>query len=110
MITFDRHILSPAFTPNLTYKDSDLLNVMLVGRAPLAAACPPDRPYKTFADVMSDAKQRPGKPSIGLLSASGALLLAVYLPEVERLRAQPDLLQGRRADGAGPAGRRDRHV
>jgi tripartite-type tricarboxylate transporter receptor subunit TctC len=79
MVTFDSHILSPAFTPNLTYKDSDLMNVMLVGRAPLAAACPPDRPYKTFADVMADAKQRPGKPSIGLLSASGALLLAVYL-------------------------------
>jgi tripartite-type tricarboxylate transporter receptor subunit TctC len=79
MVTFDSHILSPAFTPNLTYKDSDLLNVMLVGRAPLAAACPPDRPYKTFADVMTDAKQRPGKPTIGLLSASGALLLAVYL-------------------------------
>jgi len=79
MVTFDSHILSPAFTPNLTYKDSDLLNVMMVGRAPLAAACPTDRPYKTFADVMTDAKQRPGKPSIGLLSASGALLLAVYL-------------------------------
>ena len=79
MITFDSHILIPAFTPGLTYKDSDLMNVMLVGRAPLAAACPPDRPYKTFADVMSDAKQRPGKPSIGLLSASGAMLLAVYL-------------------------------
>src|SRR6478735_10801302 len=39
MVTFDSHILSPAFTPNLTYKDSDLMNVMLVGRAPLAAAC-----------------------------------------------------------------------
>jgi tripartite-type tricarboxylate transporter receptor subunit TctC len=79
MVTFDSHILSPAFTPNLAYKDSDLLNVMLVGRAPLAAACPTDRPYRTFADVMADAKQRPGQPSIGLLSASGALLLAVYL-------------------------------
>jgi tripartite-type tricarboxylate transporter receptor subunit TctC len=79
MITFDSHILIPAFTPGMTYKDSDLMNVMLVGRAPLAAACPPDRPYKTFADVMSDARLRPGKPSIGLLSASGAMLLAVYL-------------------------------
>jgi tripartite-type tricarboxylate transporter receptor subunit TctC len=79
MVTFDSHILSPAFTPNLTYKDSDLLNVMLVGRAPLAVACHPDRPYKTLADVVADAKQRPGKVSIGLLSASGALLLAVYL-------------------------------
>jgi tripartite-type tricarboxylate transporter receptor subunit TctC len=79
MVTFDSHILSPAFTPNLPYKDSDLLNVMLVGRAPLAVACHPDRPYKTVADVVADAKQRPGKVSVGLLSASGALLLTVYL-------------------------------
>ena len=79
MITFDSHILSPAFTPNLAYKDSELFNVMLVGRAPLAVACHPDRPYKTFNDVVADAKARPGKVSVGLLSASGALLLTAYL-------------------------------
>ena len=79
MITFDSHILSPAFTPNLAYSDSELFNVMLVGRAPLAVACHPDRPYKTFADVIADAKKRPGKVSVGLLSASGALLLTAYL-------------------------------
>jgi len=79
MITFDSHILSPAFTPNLAYKDSDLFNVMLVGRAALAVACHPDRPYKSFADVAEDAKKRPGKVSVGLLSASGALLLTVHL-------------------------------
>ena len=28
MVTFDSHILSPAFTPNLPYKDADLFNVM----------------------------------------------------------------------------------
>ena len=79
MITFDSHILSPAFTPNLPYKDSELFNVMLVGRAPLAVASPPDRPYKTVGDVVADAKARPGKVSVGLLSASGALLLAAHL-------------------------------
>jgi tripartite-type tricarboxylate transporter receptor subunit TctC len=79
MITFDSHILSPAFTPNLAYKDSDLFNVMLVGRAPLAVACHPDRPYRTMGDVVADAKARPGKVSVGLLSASGALLLTAYL-------------------------------
>jgi tripartite-type tricarboxylate transporter receptor subunit TctC len=79
MITFDSHILSPAFTPNLPYKDSELQNVMLVGRAPLAVACHPDRPYKTINDVVTDAKARPGKVSVGLLSASGALLTTAYL-------------------------------
>jgi tripartite-type tricarboxylate transporter receptor subunit TctC len=79
MITFDSHILSPAFTPNLPYNDSELLNVMLVGRAPLAVACHPDRPYKTLGDVVTDARAQPGKVSVGLLSASGALLLTAYL-------------------------------
>ena len=79
MITFDSHILSPAFTPNLPYRDSELFNVMLVGRAPLAVACHPDRPYRTFNDVVADARARPGKVSVGLLSASGALLLTSYL-------------------------------
>src|SRR3954454_741666 len=74
MITFDSHILSPAFTPNLPYKDSELLNVMLVGRAPLAIACHPGRPYQSMRDVLADARSRPGKVSVGLLSASGALL------------------------------------
>ena len=87
MITFDSHILNPAFATNLPYKDSDLFNVMLVGRAPLAVACHPDRPYKTFADVAKDAKARPGKVSVGLLSASGALLLTVYLQKARGYRA-----------------------
>ena len=79
LVAFDSHILSPAFNANLPYKDSDLLNVMLVGRAPLAIACHPDRPYKTFADAMADARQRPGKPSVGVLTASQALLLITHL-------------------------------
>ncbi len=79
MITFDSHILSPAFAPNLPYSDSELFGVMLVGRAPLAVACHPDRPYRTMGDAVADAKARPGKVSVGLLSASGALLLAAYL-------------------------------
>jgi len=79
MITFDSHILSPAFTPNLPYKDSELENVMLVGRAPLAVACHPDRPYKTVNDIVAAAKAQPGKVSVGLLSASGALLTTAYL-------------------------------
>jgi len=79
MVTFDSHILSPAFTPNLTYKDSDLFNVMLVGRAPLVITCPPDRPYKTFAEVVADARKRPGQVSIGMLSASQSLLLMTHV-------------------------------
>jgi tripartite-type tricarboxylate transporter receptor subunit TctC len=79
MVTFDSHILSPAFTPNLPYKDSELFNVILVGRAPFVVVCPPDRPYKTFNDIVADAEKRPGKVTVGLLPASAQLLLTSYL-------------------------------
>jgi tripartite-type tricarboxylate transporter receptor subunit TctC len=78
MVTFDSHILSPGFNA-LPYKDSDLLNVMLIGRAPLAIVCHPDRPYNNFAEAVADARKRPGKLSIGMLSASQSLLLMTYI-------------------------------
>ena len=78
MVTFDSHILSPGFN-TLPYKDSDLFNVMLIGRAPLVITCHPDRPYNNFAEAVTDARKRPGKLSIGMLSASQSLLLMTYI-------------------------------
>ncbi len=79
MITFDSHILNPAFASNLPYKDAELLNVMLIGRTPQAIASHPDRPYKTFAEAVADAKKRPGKVSMGVLGASQALVLMTLI-------------------------------
>jgi tripartite-type tricarboxylate transporter receptor subunit TctC len=79
MITFDSHILNPAFAPSLPYKDSELLNVMLIGRTPQAIAAHPDRPYKTFAEAVEDARKRPGKVSMGVLGASQALVLMTLI-------------------------------
>jgi len=79
MITFDSHILNPAFAPGLPYKDSDLLNVMLIGRAPQVLVAHPDRPYKTFAEVVADGRKRPGKISVGVLGASQALVLLTLI-------------------------------
>ncbi len=75
MITFDSHILNPAFAPSLPYKDSELLNVMEIGRTPQVICAHPDRPYKTFAEAVADARKRPGKVSMGVLGASQALVL-----------------------------------
>ncbi len=79
MLTFDSHILNPAFAAGLPYKDSDLFNVMQVGRTPQVMVAHPDRPYKTFADAVADAKKRPGKVSMGVLGASQALVLMTLL-------------------------------
>ena len=79
MVTFDSHILNPAFSPSIPYKDSDLMNVMLIGRTPQCIAAHPDRPYKTFKEAAEDAKARPGKVSFGVLGGSQALVLATLL-------------------------------
>ncbi|WIM14145.1 tripartite tricarboxylate transporter substrate-binding protein [Enhydrobacter sp.] len=75
MITFDSHILNPAFAPGLPYKDSDLLNVMEIGRTPQVITTHPDRPYRTFAEAVADARKRPGRVNMGVLGASQALVL-----------------------------------
>jgi tripartite-type tricarboxylate transporter receptor subunit TctC len=79
LVTFDSHILSPAFNDNMPYKESELFNLMLIGRAPLVIVCHPDRPYRDFAEVVADAKKRPGKISVGMLAASQSLLLLTYM-------------------------------
>lgn len=79
MLTFDSHILNPAFAPSLPYKDSELFNVMQIGRTPQAIVAHPDRPYKTFAEVIDDARKRPGKVSVGVLGASQALVLMTLI-------------------------------
>jgi tripartite-type tricarboxylate transporter receptor subunit TctC len=55
MVTFDSHILNPAFATGLPYKDSELFNVMEIGQTPQVLVAHPDRPYKTFAEVVADA-------------------------------------------------------
>jgi tripartite-type tricarboxylate transporter receptor subunit TctC len=52
---------------------------MLIGRTPQAIAAHPDRPYKTFAEAVDDARKRPGKVSMGVLGASQALVLMTLI-------------------------------
>jgi tripartite-type tricarboxylate transporter receptor subunit TctC len=75
LVVFDNHILNPLFTADLPYKDSELANVMLIGRTPQAIGTHPDRPYKTMAEFIADAKKKPGKLSMSVLAASQALVL-----------------------------------
>ncbi|HTR85685.1 MAG TPA: tripartite tricarboxylate transporter substrate-binding protein [Reyranella sp.] len=79
MVTFDSHILNPAFAQNLPYKDTELFNVMQIGRTPQAICAHPDRPYKSFTEVIEDARKRPGKVSVGVLAASQALVLMTLI-------------------------------
>ena len=60
MVTFDSHSTIPALLekPPLNV-ETDLLPVMLVGKAPYVVATSVKKPYQTFADVIAAAKTKP---------------------------------------------------
>jgi tripartite-type tricarboxylate transporter receptor subunit TctC len=66
VFVFDTHAVNPALIPTLPFDTKkDLVPVMLIGTAPMAIATNPDKPYKSFADVIAAAKAQPGTVSIG---------------------------------------------
>ncbi len=60
LVTFDSHAVIPAILekPPLDV-EKDLVPVLLVGTAPYVLAVNATRPYKTFADVIAAAKDKP---------------------------------------------------
>jgi tripartite-type tricarboxylate transporter receptor subunit TctC len=73
VFVFDTHAVNPSLIPNMTFDTTkDLAPVMLIGTAPMAIAVAPNKPYKTFADVMSAAKVKPDTISYGSIG-SGSL-------------------------------------
>jgi tripartite-type tricarboxylate transporter receptor subunit TctC len=81
LVTFDSHAVIPALIdkPPLDI-EKDLLPVMLVGTAPYVLAVNPERPYKTFADVVTSAKSGTGivsYASIGLGTISHLSMVAL---------------------------------
>lgn len=66
LVTFDSHAVLPALLPRLPFDlTRDLDPVMLIGGAPYAIACKPDKPYRSLADVVAAAKARPDQVSFG---------------------------------------------
>jgi len=73
IFVFDYHAVNPFLIPNLPFDTvKDLAPVMLVGTAPMAIATAAGKPYKTFNDVVAEAKAKPGSVSIGSVG-SGSL-------------------------------------
>jgi len=73
IVVFDYHAVNPFLIPNLPFDTvKDLAPVMLIGTAPMAIATAVAKPYKTFTDVVAEAKAKPGSVSIGSVG-SGSL-------------------------------------
>jgi tripartite-type tricarboxylate transporter receptor subunit TctC len=61
LVTFDSHAVIPAILakPSLDV-EKDLVPMYLVGTAPYVLAVNAGRPFKTFADIVAAAKEKPG--------------------------------------------------
>jgi tripartite-type tricarboxylate transporter receptor subunit TctC len=82
LFVFDTHAVNP-FLQNLTFDtEKDLDPVLLIGTAPNVIATHPSRPFKSFADVVAAAKEKPDAITYGSIG-SGSLghLTGVLLSE-----------------------------
>jgi tripartite-type tricarboxylate transporter receptor subunit TctC len=78
MATFDSHSTIPALLekPPLNI-ETDLVPVMLVGKAPYIVATAAAKPFKTFADVMAAAKVKPVSYGTSGPGSSGHLAMVM---------------------------------
>ena len=62
LMCFDSQAINPFLIHNLPFDtEKDLDPVLLIGTGPHVLCTHPSRPYRTFADVVADAKARPDK-------------------------------------------------
>jgi tripartite-type tricarboxylate transporter receptor subunit TctC len=60
LLCFDSQAINPFLIPNLPFDtEKDLDPVLLIGTGPHVLCTHPSRPYRTFADVVADARARP---------------------------------------------------
>jgi tripartite-type tricarboxylate transporter receptor subunit TctC len=80
LVVFDNHAANPFVLPSLPYdtvKDFD--PVLLIGTAPYLMTTASAKPYKTLADIITVAKQRPGTISYASVGSGSVGHLAMVL-------------------------------
>ena len=72
-VVFDTHAVNPAVIPNMPFNTlRDLAPVMLVGTAPMAIVAHASQPWRNFAEMLAQARAKPGSVSYGSIG-SGSL-------------------------------------
>jgi tripartite-type tricarboxylate transporter receptor subunit TctC len=78
LMVFDTHGVNPSLLPNLPYDTlRDLAPIMLIGTSPMVITAHPATAYKSFADVMAAAKDKPGAVSYGTIGSGSLAHLAM---------------------------------
>ncbi len=80
LAVFDNHAANPFVLPSLPYdSDKDLDPVLLIGTAPYLIATASSKPYKSLADVIAAARQKPGSVSYASVGSGSVGHLAMAL-------------------------------
>jgi tripartite-type tricarboxylate transporter receptor subunit TctC len=80
LAVFDNHAANPFVLPSLPYdSEKDLDPVLLIGTAPYLIATASSKPYKSLADVIAAAKQKPGSLSYASVGSGSVGHLAMAL-------------------------------
>lgn len=79
VFVFDTHAVNP-FLLNMNFDTAkDLAPVLLIGTAPNVLCTHPSRPFKTFADVITAAKEKPGTLSFASIGSGSVGHLTMTL-------------------------------
>jgi tripartite-type tricarboxylate transporter receptor subunit TctC len=78
LMVFDTHGANPSLLPSLPYDTlHDLAPIMLIGKSPMVITAHPSTPYKSFADVLAAAREKPGALTYGTIGAGSIAHLAM---------------------------------
>jgi tripartite-type tricarboxylate transporter receptor subunit TctC len=80
LLDFDNHAANPFTIPNLPYDtEKDFDPVQLIGTAPYVLSTPASRPFRSLADVISAAKDKPNTITYGTVGAGSIGHLAMVM-------------------------------
>jgi tripartite-type tricarboxylate transporter receptor subunit TctC len=80
LMVFDTHAVNPFLLPAMPFDtEKDLDPVLLIGTAPNVICTHPSRPYRSLADIIKAAKQKPDQITYGTIGAGSIGHLSMTL-------------------------------
>jgi tripartite-type tricarboxylate transporter receptor subunit TctC len=80
LMVFDTHAVNPFLLPSMPFDtEKDLDPVLLIGTAPNVICTHPTRPYRSLADIIRAAKQKPDSITYGTIGAGSVGHLSMTL-------------------------------
>lgn len=78
VVVFDTHAVNPSLIPNMPFDTkADLAPVMLIATGAMVITAHQSQPVKSFAELLSQAKAKPGVPQFGTIGSGSLAHLAM---------------------------------